>query len=55
MAQDRDTSLALVNTAMFLHIPQNSELSEQVSNHWVLKLTLFYEVNQLFFIAYKRI
>lgn len=54
MAQDRDKWLAFVNTATSLRIPQNSGLSEQMSNHWVLKLTLFYEVNYLLFTFYKR-
>jgi hypothetical protein len=45
MAEDSDKWRTLVDTAMSLLIPKNSELSEQMRNHWVLKLTLFYEVN----------
>jgi len=45
MAPDTDKRQALVNTAMSLRILQNSGLPEQMRNHWVLKLTLLYEVN----------
>lgn len=54
-AEDRGKWRALANSVMNLLIPKNSGLSEQMRNQWVLKLILCFEVNQLFFIAYKRI